>query len=465
MGETDIASTFRALRHRNFRLFWFAQMISLAGTWMQITGQAWLVVTLTNSPFRLGLISTVQWLPVLILSLYAGVVADRLPKRKILIVTQSALSLLAFVVALLVLTGRVRYWHLLVAATLAGTAQAFDMPTRQAFIVEMTSKEDLLNAIALNSSIFNLARVVGPALAGVVIEAVGTGWAFFLNGVSFFGVIYAFFAMTGTDRVTVSRRDITGDILTGLRYIRSTPFILGLMILLGVVSAFSLNFNVLVPLLAKDVLRGDSRLYGLLMSVMGSGALLGSLSLATFGGRGARVRTILAAVTALGLSEGALLLARQPGPPGVVFSAATLFASGSAMVAFSTSANTAIQTAAPDELRGRVMSVHTLVFMGVTPLGALLTGTLAEHLGTPPTFGIAGAVALAAAAAMAGLGLLRTEAPAGDGSPCGGGPAAGQGEPSEAARKRRETAPLERTAEDACHSRQSYESRQLRGNG
>lgn len=368
---------------------------------MQATGQSWLVLDLTNSPFKLGLISTLQWTPVIFLTLFAGVVADRLPKRRILIATQSTLSLLAFVLAFLTLTGRVQYWHVLVIGTVTGIVQAFDMPTRQAFVVEMASKEDLLNAIALNSSIFNLARVVGPALAGVVIKLTGTGWAFFFNGVSFFAVIAAFIVMDVPDRVRPRGKNAIAEIRTGLRYIGRTPTVLGVMILLGVISTFALNFNILVPTLARIVLGGDSSQYGFLMSVMGAGALLGSVLLATFGGRGPQVRAMLLGSALLGVAEVSLFFLH-----GWTASAIALFFAGAAMVAFTASANTTVQVSVPDELRGRVMSVYSLVFAGVTPIGSFITGSLAQKVGTAETFGISGGIALATVVVMRAVGLL-----------------------------------------------------------
>ncbi len=370
-------------------------MVSLAGSWMQITGQSWLVLTLTNSPLKLGIVSTLQWTPVLLLSLFAGVLADRLPKRKILIVTQSSLAFLALALGFLTLTGRVQYWHVLITATLVGAVQAFDMPTRQAFVVEMTSKEDLLNAIALNSSIFNLARVIGPSLAGLVIEYTGIGWAFIINGVSFFGVIYAFATMRIPDRVRPRTRSAVTDIRAGLSYIGRTPSVLGIMVLLGIISTFALNFNVLVPTLTRIVLHGQASQYGFLTSAMGVGALLGSVILATFGGRGPQMRSLLAGAIVLGLGEFSLLFAK-----GWTLSAVALFVCGAAMVTFSASANTTIQVSVPDELRGRVMSVHALVFGGTTPIGAFITGLLAQNLGTSIAFGLAGGIAVLTALVM-----------------------------------------------------------------
>jgi len=365
-------------------------MVSLIGSWMQMTGQSWLVLTLTNSPFWLGLVGTLQWTPSLLLSLYAGVIVDRFPKRRILLVTQSLLATLAMVLAVLTLTGYVRYWHVLIIAALVGCVQVFDMPARQSFVVEMTGKEDLLNAIALNSTIFNLARVVGPAVAGLVVNALGTGWAFFLNSLSFLGVIYSLAVMDVPD---VARRRLTRkafrEIAEGLRYVKGQPTLSGVLILLGLVSTFALNFSVLVPTLARNVLGGDSGQYGLLMSAMGAGALVGSVALATFGGSGSRMGLIRAGSMVLGLGEIALCFVRGWG-----VSAVMLAVCGAAMVTFSASTNTTIQVIVPDELRGRVMSLHALVFAGVTPLGSFLTGSLAQELGVSATFGLVGAVAV-----------------------------------------------------------------------
>jgi MFS family permease len=374
-------------------------MISLAGSWMQMTAQAWLVLTLTGSALKLGLVSALQFTPVLLLTLYAGVLADRFPKRKILLLTQVSLALFAFALAFLTLSGQVRFWHVACLAALSGTARAFDAPARQSFFVEMTGKEDLLNAVALNSTIFNLARVVGPALAGVTIKALGTGWAFLINGLSFFAVIYALWVMTVPDRARrAGGRSALGEIREGLAYIRGTPAVLGVIVLLGAISTLALNLNVLVPLLAREVLELDSSGYGFLMSALGAGALLGSVGLATYGTEGRQARLIVAGAVLLGTGEVALGLVGSP-----VLAAVVLFGCGAAMVTYLASSNTSVQTAVPDELRGRVMSVYFLVFGGVTPLGAFLTGALAERLGTPAAFGVVGSLSVMAALAAAGF--------------------------------------------------------------
>lgn len=420
-------------------MFWVAQMVSLAGTWMQSTGQQWLVLTLTNSPLKLGLVASAQWTPVLFLALFAGVVADRLPKRKILIVTQSLLAVLALALGALTVTGRVQYWHVLVAATLTGCVQAFDMPTRQAFVVEMTSRDDLLNAIALNSTIFNLARIVGPSLAGLVIEATGTGWAFILNGLSFLPVVLAFAAMKVPDRVRPHSRSALDEIRTGLDYVRRTPTIMGILTLLGIISIFALNFNVLVPTLVRITLGGGASQYGFLLSVMGTGALLGSIVLATMGGSGPRMQAVVGGAMLLGAGELALFATS-----GWAASAAALFVCGAAMVTFSASANTTIQVTAPDELRGRVMSVHSLVFTGVTPVGAFIAGTLAQYLGARATFGIVGGIALVTTVTMR-LAKLLPAPPGTETAP----------EKEGLSTTRRESAKDSAPVEDVSHGRQS----------
>jgi len=417
LEATSTASTFRALRHRNFRLFWFGQMISLAGTWMQMTAQSWLVLTLTESPLKLGLVNSLQFAPMLVFTLYAGVLADRLPKRRIVMTTQAAMALCALVLAGLTLGGWVRYWHILVLAALVGTARAFDTPARQAFFVEMVGREDLMNAIALNSSVFNLARVVGPALAGLVIKLIGTGWAFLANGLSYFAVIYALAMMDIPDRVRPARTGAIRDIAAGVAYVRGTPSVFGIIALLGVVGTLALNLNVLVPLLARGVLGLDSSGYGFLMAAMGTGAFTGALALATFAGRGPQVRLLIGAAALLGVGEVVLGSAGGFGPAGVI-----LFACGLALVTYLASSNTTVQAIVPDELRGRVMSLYFLVLGGTAPLGAFIAGAMAEHLGTQATLWSLGGLTAAATAAMGLAGAL--PAPP---STAGGRTAPGQG--------------------------------------
>jgi len=368
---------------------------------MQMTAQSWLVLTLTESPFKLGLVGSLHFAPMIVFTLYAGVLADRLPKRRIIIATQSSMAVCALVLAALTLSGHVRYWHVLVLAALVGTARAFDTPARQAFFVEMVGREDLLNAIALNSSVFNLARVIGPALAGLVIKMLGTGWAFLGNGLSYFAVIAALAAMDIPDRVRPGRTGAAKDIAVGLGYVRRTPSVLGIIALLGVVGVFTLNLNVLVPLLARHVLGLDSSGYGFLMASMGVGALTGAIALATYGGRGPQVRLLVAGAVMLGVGETILGLIG-----GFASAAVVLFACGLSLVIYLASSNTTVQAVVPDELRGRVMSVYFLVLGGTAPLGAFISGTMAEHLGVPTTLWALGGITVAATVVMAFVGVL-----------------------------------------------------------
>jgi len=395
---SPLASPFTALRHRNYRLFWFGQMISLIGTWMQTTGQSWLVLILTNSPFLLGLISALQFTPVLIFSLIAGAVADRVPKRQMLVVTQTTLMLLAFILSVLTLTGRVRYWHIAVLAALLGLTNAFDGPTRQAFVVEMVGgKDDLMNAIALNSAIFNVARIVGPAVSGLVTKKFGPGWAFFANGVSFLAVIFALIAMR-IDKPTHGQavhRSIAADVREGIGYIGRTPLVLTVILLLGLVSIFTLNFNVFVPLLAKDILKGDAGLYGYLMSAMGLGALAGAIGLAFISSRGPQRQLLATGAALVSAAEVALAFVRHSSVAAV-----DLAVAGLAMITFTATSNTTVQVTVPDRLRGRVMSVYFLVFAGVTPFGALFAGSLAEKFGTPAAMAVGGTAGLISTAAV-----------------------------------------------------------------
>ncbi|MHB0885892.1 MAG: MFS transporter [Bacillota bacterium] len=392
-----MASPFSSLKHRNYRLYWFGQMVSLIGTWMQTTGQAWLVLILTDSPFLLGLIGALQFAPVLIFGLVAGVVADRVPKRTMLIVTQTSLMILAFVLAALTLSGHVRYWHIAILAALLGITNAFDGPTRQAFVVEMVGKEDLMNAIALNSSVFNVARIVGPAVSGFVTKVYGPGWAFFINGVSFLAVIAALFAMRVDlpKRFEAVHRSVAADVREGLGYIGRTPQVLTVILLLGLISTFALNFNVFVPLLAKNVLHGDAGLYGYLMSAMGLGALIGAVGLAFISGRGPQRQLLVGGAVLLCVAEIGAAFIRHSGLAAVVLAIA-----GLATIVFTATSNTTVQVTVPDRLRGRVMSVYFMVFAGVSPFGALFAGTLAEKYGTPTAMFVGGLTALLSAAGV-----------------------------------------------------------------
>jgi MFS family permease len=392
-------SGLRSLNHRDLRLFFSGQLISLIGTWTQRVAQAWLVLELTNSPFKLGLISALQSAPMLCLAFVAGAVADRLPKRRVLIGTQTALMGQALVLAVLAWSGHVQYWHVAVLAACYGLAFTLDMPTRQSFIVEMASKEDLTNAIALNSAMVNGARMVGPALAGLLVDRYGVAPAFGLNGLSFVAVILALAAMRaeGLPRHTQDTT-VRQDIAAGLHYAVRTPLVALILSLLLALGLFVMNHNVLVPLLARDVLHEGAHGFGLLMAAVGSGAIVGALALATLAkGRPPLSLLLGTAGTASGLT---LLLA---GIRNFWAAMLVLTLVGFSQIVFLASCNSTLQLAVPDRMRGRIMSLYAFVFVGITPLGSIFVGTIAEWFGVAAAYALAGGVTLAS---ILGLGLL-----------------------------------------------------------
>jgi MFS family permease len=350
----------RALRHRDFRLFWSGQLVSLIGTWMQSVGQSWLVLELTNSPFRLGLIGALQFGPILLFSFVAGVISDRVVKRRMLLGTQTALMLQAFTLSALVWSGHVQFWHVAVLAALYGGATTLDMPARQSYIAHLVPRPDLMNAIALNSAVFNGARVVGPAAAGLLVARYGTAAAFLLNGASFIAVLGALAAIR-TEGAPRPRRGLGmgAEIAEGVRYAVGTSRIALVLGLLLSVSLFVVNMNVLVPLIARNVLHEGAHGFGLLMASLGVGAVIGAL---------------LVAVLAVSRPPIALVA-------GSAIAAAVLMAMGFAQIVFMTSCNTTVQITVPDELRGRIMGLYALVFAGMTPIGSLLMGSIAERWG------------------------------------------------------------------------------------
>jgi len=398
----------RALGHRDFRLFWCGQLVSLIGTWMQSVGQAWLVLELTNSPFRLGVIGALQFGPILLFSFLSGAISDRVRKRRLLLGTQAALMLQAFTLAALVGSGHVQFWHVAVLAALYGLATTLDMPSRQSFIANLVPRGDLMNAIALNSAVFNGARVVGPAVAGLLVARYGTAAAFLMNGASFIAVLAALAAIR-TEGAPSPRRGVglRAEIAEGVRYAAGTPRVALVMSLLVVVSLFVVNMNVLVPLIARDVLHEGAHGFGLLMAALGVGAVAGALAVAAL----SVGRPPLGMVVGPALAAAALLLllstARHFGP-----TAAVLVALGFAQIVFMTSCNTTVQIAVPDELRGRVMGLYALVFAGMTPIGALIMGTVAEHWGVSRACAVGGGAGLLLILALTVAWRRRHPAPA-----------------------------------------------------
>jgi MFS family permease len=387
-----------ALAHRNFRLFFVGQGISLIGTWMQNIGEGWLVLTLTNSPFYVGLVSALSSLGVLLFTLYAGILADRTDKRRTIILMQVAFMLEAFAVAALVWTGVVAVWQVMVLATLLGVASAFDIPTRQAFLVEMVGKEDLMNAIALNSSLFNAARVVGPAIAGVLIGVVGIAWCYFFNGLSYLAVIAGLLLMRLPPFQPRARE---GSVWAGFRevlgFLRNDRRLRALVTLTAIFSVFGFPYISMMPVFARNVLHRGAGGYGALTSSIGIGAMLGALGVA-LGGRHirSRGRLMLTGGAAFGILLVLFALSRS-----FALSLTLLPLAGCAMIVNNSLTNTLLQTAVPDHLRGRIMGFYSFVFVGMAPFGAFFLGLVAEHLGAPLAVGSGGVIVTAAVATAA----------------------------------------------------------------
>ena len=384
----------RALRHRNYRLYWTGQLISLIGTWIQQVAQAWLVLSLTNDPLMLGLVATAQYGPVLVFGLFGGILADALPKRRVIILTQTVLKILALILGFLTLKGTAEVWHVMVLAVLLGFTGVVDMPTRQSFVFEMVGREDLPNAVALNASVYNGARVVGPAIAGLTIAAVGVPAAFLLNGLSFVAVIACLLAMRPDELRPVPRGimprtagAVFANLAEGLGYIRRTPTILIAILVLGFVSTAGMNYSVVIPPLARDVLNAGPSGYGFLMSAGGIGSVVAALALAF--GRRPSTRSMVGGALLLGVLE--VVLAVSVWMP---LSLACMFGMGLGGLAMSMSTNTQIQMTVPDHLRGRVSSVYTTIFAGSTPIGGLIFGALASGLGTEVAIAVGGLVSV-----------------------------------------------------------------------
>ena len=380
----------RALNHRDFRLFWIGQSISSVGSWMQSVGLSWLVLELTDSPFRLGVVSALQFGPVLLLSAIAGVVVDRTPKRPLIISTQTALMIPAFALAALSWGGWVRYWHVAILAGLIGVVNAIDMPSRQSFMVEMVGREDLMNAMALNSATFNAARVAGPAIGGLLIARYGIALAFLLNAISFLAVVITLAAVrAGSEAMPRRGTTIREELVDGILYAIRTPMVALILGLVFAVSTFAMNHGVLVPLYAREVLHEGVHVFGLLMASLGAGAVVGAIAVAMFGNG----RPPLSSVVIPGLGV-ALAIVTLGFVRHFALAATILFVVGIMQIIFQNGCNTIVQVTVPDELRGRVMGVYMMVFAGATPLGASLIGSVAEGAGVPAACIVGGSLAL-----------------------------------------------------------------------
>ena len=396
-GKSRLPAAFRSLKHRNFRLFFGGQLISLVGTWMQTIAQSWLIYRLTGSSVLLGLLGFVSQIPIFLLSPIGGLTADRWPRQRVVIATQVSSMVLAFLLAALTFAGRIRVWEIIVLATLLGVVNAFDVPARQSFLIEMVGREDLLNAIALNSSMFNGARVAGPAVAGLLVAHIGEAWCFFLNGVSYFAVIAGLLMMRIEKLLSVHDGSSPIEKLReGLRFVRHAKPIRILLILLGVASFAALPFSVLVPIFADRILHGGASAYGNLMGAVGVGAMFGAFVLAMR--QQLRGLGNIVAYSAIGLGVSVTFFGMSR---WYWASIVTLGLSGFAMMLQFTSTNTLIQAMVPDQLRGRVMSLYSMMFLGMTPLGSLVAGTMAEHIGAPITVALGGLISLVAGVVFA----------------------------------------------------------------
>lgn len=387
--EKRISNPFASLKHKSFFLYWVGMCVSLTGSWMQNIAQMWLAYSLTESSLLLSLVGAVQCLPVLLFSLFAGVFVDRFPKKNILYFTQGASCLITLTLGVLVISGHIQFWHILTAALLLGVVNTFDMPTRQAFVIELVGKADLMNAITLNSTVFNLARMIGPALAGIAISTLGLASCFIINSVSFAAIVIVLFFVTPIAASPKKERHeaVFAEILNGLKHIYQNKALCRTILIVLILSTFAMNYHILLPVFAKEVLHQDGSGYGYLMSFLGVGSLVGAMIFAATGGSRPRkvilyvFPIVIAALTVMtGLSSNYLGTGLYLAGIGFFF------------VAFNSTSNTAIQLYTTDDYRGRVMSVYTLVFNGSTPIGNLYAGAVSDSFGSRGGFVACGAV-------------------------------------------------------------------------
>lgn len=389
--KNRLLESFPAFSHRNFRLFWSGQVISLVGTWMQNTALNWLVYSMTNDRFLLGLMNAVQFTPFFIFSLYAGLVVEKYPKRKLIIFTQSFQLIFALILFALVYFEKINYPTVLVILFGIGCIQTLDNPSRQSFVVEMVEgREHLLNAIALNSAAFNSARLIGPAISGMVMAQLGAKWCFFLNAISFIAVLIGLFMMIMEDKPTRKSdkaRDNKKDILEGIKYILNTPKLLYTFVSLSIIPTFAMNFNILIPPYAKDVLSLREGGYGILLSSLGLGALISALTVAAKGKKERAFNYQL--IGSLGLSIALVLTGLTSQYP---ISILCLAICGFFMIMYNTTSNSVLQLNSPDNMRGRIMSVYSLIFGGLIPFGSIYAGAVSKYMGPQYTFIISGGI-------------------------------------------------------------------------
>jgi MFS family permease len=393
--ERRLASAFHAFKYRNFKLFIGGQLISLIGNYVQTVAQAWLVYRLTGSATLLGLVAFCGQISLFVLTPISGVVADSKSRKHTLYFTQIAPAVLSSLMALLTLSGRIEVWHIFTIAALMGVVNAFDFPVRQAFVAELVSKEDLMSAVTLNSSMINSARMIGPGVGGLLVAAVGEGWCFLLNAISFLAVVIGLLIMRTESAPRKPARHFRAGVAEAFNFVRHTGPVGGLMVLLGLISFMGLRYEILMPVYTREILHGGPQEFGLLMGASGIGAVLGSLVLATFG----NVRTLgdWAAFAAIGFG-GTLVLLSFSHTFGLALVVMLLI--GFTMVTELDASNTLVQRIVPDELRGRVMAIWTMMLSGLAPFGSLLVGMLAQHFTARRTFAAGGMACI-----MGGMGF------------------------------------------------------------
>lgn len=381
----DIGRGFSAVRHRNFRLYWIGQIVSLVGTWMQSVSQPWLVLLLGGSPIQLGAVLALQFAPSLALAPLGGVLADRVDKRRLLLLTESVAALQAAALFVLTFTGLIEIWHLMVLALALGFVNALDLPVRQSLAAELVPREDLMNAIALNSTSFSLARVIGPAVAGVTLALFGPAFNFAINAVSYLGVLIALVRMDPSAMQPIVRPEVRpsvrASLAEGVAYAIRTPTVLWPLVLLGGIGMFGMNFQTLLPLFARFTLDLNADGFGALFAAMGLGALIGSLALAFVGSRRPLVGMILGGGISFAIFEAGLGLSRT----ALAAFPLIVLVGLSSMLMINT-INISVQRSVPNELRGRVMALYVTVFAGSTPIGGLFAGTVAQNWGPPAGF-------------------------------------------------------------------------------
>jgi MFS family permease len=389
------SETFASLKYPNYRLWFYGQLVSLVGTWMQATAQGYLIYELTHSPAYLGYVGFAAGIPAWLFTLYGGLIADRVPRRTLLVVTQTAMMTLAFLLAGLTFTGWVRPWHIIIFAFLLGIANAFDAPARQAFVLEMVSRQDLTNAIALNSTMFNSATAIGPAAAGLIYAWLGPAWCFTINAISFIAVIIALLMMRLEKPILLVRKSsLMLDIRAGLTFVTTDKAVRTIILNLGIISLFGLSFVTLMPAWAVEILGGDASTNGWMQSARGIGALVGALMTAAVGRLHVRGKLLTSGNIVM-----PVFLLVFAGLRALPISLLALLGIGWGFMVYANNANSLVQTQVPDELRGRVMGIYTLTFFGLMPIGALLAGVAAENLGEPLTV-IMGALVLLFAALL-----------------------------------------------------------------